>query len=175
METEPPFSSPQPGPTQEASSPATNRRKSGRVTRKPALYAESYGANDSATAGSSKRKRAGGDDEEDVEEDADASEPEADESANEEPDEEELREKRRAARKASSKKASVPKAKAKPRSAKKPKVASNGIGSQLAFRPATNGKKTVSSRPRKPIVRPSLAAGERGLYGKFTVLSRSLW
>ncbi|KAE8318088.1 hypothetical protein BDV41DRAFT_523422 [Aspergillus transmontanensis] len=167
METEPPLSSPQPGPTQEASSPATNRRKSGRVTRKPALYAESYGANDSATAGSSKRKRAGGDDEEDVEEDADASESEVDESANEEPDEEELREKRRrAARKASSKKASEPKAKAKPRSAKKPKVASNGIGSQLAFRPATNGKKSVSSRPRKPIVRPSLAAGERGLYAE---------
>lgn len=172
METEPPLSSPQPGPTQEASSPSTNRRKSGRVTRKPELYAESYGANDIATAGSTKRKRAGGDDEEDVEEDADASEPEVDQSADEEPDEEELREKRRAARKATSKKAtSQPKAKAKPRSAKKPKVAGNGIGSQLAFRPATNGKKTVFSRPRKPIVRPSLAAGERGLYGKFIVVS----
>ncbi|OGM41528.1 nuclear cohesin complex subunit (Psc3) [Aspergillus bombycis] len=167
METEPPLSSPQPGPTQEASSPSTNRRKSGRVTRKPELFAQSYTANDSAIAGSSKRKRAGGDDEEDIEEAADASEPDVDESADEEPDEEELREKRRAARKASSKKAtSEPKAKAKPRSAKKPKVAGNGIGSQLAFRPATNGKKTVSSRPRKPMVRPSLAAGERGLYAE---------
>ncbi|KAE8380127.1 hypothetical protein BDV26DRAFT_148492 [Aspergillus bertholletiae] len=167
METEPPLSSPQPGPTPEASSPSTNRRKSGRVTRKPELYAQSYGANDSATAGGSKRKRASGDDEEDVEEDVDASEPEVEESADEEPDEEELREKKRAARKASSKKAtSGSKAKTKPRSAKKPKVAGNGIGSQLAFRPATNGNTTISSRPRKPKVRPSLAAGERGLYAE---------
>ncbi|KAE8388650.1 hypothetical protein BDV23DRAFT_158503 [Aspergillus alliaceus] len=168
METEPPLSSPQLGPTEDAASSSTNRRKSGRVTRKPELYAEKFGANDSATPGRSKRKRTGGDDdEESVEGDADASEPEVDESADEEPDEEELREKRRAARKASSKKAtSESKAKAKPRSAKKPKVAGSGIGSQLAFRPATNGKRTVSSRPRKPKVRPSLAAGERGLYAE---------
>ncbi|KAE8352857.1 hypothetical protein BDV28DRAFT_119462 [Aspergillus coremiiformis] len=168
METESPLSSPKSGLTQDASSPSANRRKSGRVTRKPELYAQSYGANDSATAGSSKRKRAGDDDDEgDVEEDEDVSESEADESANDEPDEEELREKRRAARKASSKKAtSESKAKAKPRSAKKPKVAANGIGNQLAFRPATNGKKAASSRPRKPKVRPSLAAGERGLYAE---------
>ncbi|KAF7585816.1 hypothetical protein BBP40_010058 [Aspergillus hancockii] len=164
METEPPLSSPQPGSTQDPSSPSTNRRKSGRVTRKPELYAEKFGVSDGATAGSSKRKRAGGDDEDVVDEVEDASEPEGDESADEEPDEEELRAERRAARKALSKKAtSESKGKAKPRSSKKPKVAGNGIGSQLAFRPATNGKKTVS-RPRKPKVRPSLAAGERGLY-----------
>jgi cohesin complex subunit SA-1/2 len=133
------------------------------------LYAERYGASDGTTASTSKRKRAGGD-EEDAEDEENASKPEGGESSDEEPDEEELRAKKRAARKASTKKTtSDTKGKTKSRSAKKPKVAGNGIGSQLAFRPATNGKKTLS-RPRKPTVRPSLAAGEKGLYGTFPFL-----
>lgn len=165
METDSRPSSPQPGATQEASTPQTDRRKSGRATRKPELYSQKFGANEGATPGGSKRKRATpGDDNEDEAEDA--SESESGESNDEEPDAEELREKKRAARKAAAKKtASGTKAKPKSRSSKKPKVTSNGIGSELAFRPAaTNGKKPAP-RPRKPLTRPSLAAGEKGLYG----------
>ncbi|KAI9039657.1 cohesin subunit IRR1 [Aspergillus affinis] len=164
METDSRPSSPQPGPTQEASTSQTDRRKSGRTTRRPELFSQSYGANEGTAPGGSKRKRATPGDENEDEAD-DASEPESDESNDEEPDAEELREKKRAARRAAVKKtASGTKPKPKSRSSKKPKVASNGIGNQLAFRPAaTNGKK-AASRPRKPLTRPSLAAGEKGLF-----------
>ncbi|KAA8648235.1 hypothetical protein EYZ11_012175 [Aspergillus tanneri] len=170
MENDSRPSSPQPG--QDAASPQTDRRKSGRMTRKPELFSQSYGANEGAAAGGSKRKRTTPGDDED--ENENASESGSDESNDDEPDEEELKEKRRAARKASSKKAtSGTKGKLKSRSSKKPKVASNGIGSQLAFRPATtNGKKTVS-RSRKLQTRPSLAAGEKGLYAEVFSKSRS--
>lgn len=144
---------------QTQSSPASDRRKSGRVSKKPELFSQSY--NDTK----SKRKRAEGEDDE--EEDDNVSESESDDTADSEPDEEELREKKRAARKTSTRKQSSTKTgKSKssvPRSSKKQKVG-NGIRGQLALRPAANGKRTVS-RPRKPKARPSLAAGETGLFG----------
>lgn len=168
MEDESRPSSPQPGLAQEStSSPATDRRKSARVTRKPELLSQSYS---DATAGGAKRKRGttGEDDEGAGEEDEEEEPEDASESGSEdeEPDEEEFREKKRALRKKSTKKA--PKSQAGSRTtpaAKKPKIAGNGIGGQLALRPATNGRHTTS-RPRKPKVRPSLAAGEHGLYGR---------
>lgn len=141
-----------------------DRRKSGRASKKPELYSQTY--NDGDAVGGEKRKRTNGDDDE---EDEDMSESESDE-ADDEPDEEELRERKRAARRTLTKKSSGSKSKPKPRSshsAKKVKVG-NGAGGQLAYRPA-NGKRTVS-RPKKPKVRPSLAAGETGLYGMFLVL-----
>lgn len=165
METDSRPSSPQPGPTQDASTPQTDRRKSGRATRKPELYSQRYGADEGAVPGGSKRKRATpGDDNEEAD---DASGSENDESNDDEPDAEELREKKRAARRAAAKKtASGAKAKPKSRSSKKPKVTTeNGIGSQLAFRPATANGRKAASRSRKPVVRPSLVAGEKGLYG----------
>lgn len=161
MEEESRPSSPEPG-TQES----TDRRKSGRVTRKPELLSQSYS---DAAAGGAKRKRgtrgedgegAEGEDDEDPE---DASESGSDD---EEPDEEEFGANKRAARNKGPKKSSNPRGKSRTApAAKKPKVAGNGIGGQLALRPATIGKQR--SRPRKPRMRPSLAAGERGLYGTF--------
>lgn len=166
MEDESRPSSSQADMTQEpTSTQATDRRKSGRATRKPELLSQSY---TDGTGSKRKRDAAGEDDEDAGEEEEDQEVDDASESESNEEDayEEELREKKRAARKKSTKKASTtPKTKAKPRTTKKVKVAGNGIGGQLALRPAAaNGKRTVS-RPRKPKVRPSLAAGERGLYG----------
>lgn len=138
------------------SSPASDRRKSGRVSKKPELFSQEY-----KDAGS-KRKRADGDDDDDVE---DVSASESDD-ATDEPDEEELREKRRAARKSSAKNQSSARGKPKSRpahSAKKQRVG-NGVRGQLALRPAANGKRTVS-RPKKTKARPSLVAGETGLFG----------
>ena len=176
MESGSPLSSPEPGqPTQNTtSSPSRDTRKSGRVTRKPELFAETY----HDISGRTKRKRPSAGDrddgDEDGEEDEDASESDSDNASDDDPDEEELREKKRAARKALRKKSSTgPKGKPTSRAAKKPKVGpSNGVGNQdLAFRPATNGKrKPAASRPRKPKVRPSLAAGESGLYGTSSIL-----
>ncbi|KKK20540.1 hypothetical protein P175DRAFT_0497988 [Aspergillus ochraceoroseus IBT 24754] len=176
MEIESRPSTPEPGPSQDVSPSASpspgDRRKSGRVTRKPDLYSQSYSAPNGATAGGAKRKRAATGEEENDEEredEEDASETESEDIDDQDPDEEELREKKRAARKAAAKRgAAGTKSKAKSqgsRSAKKPKVAGNGIGSQLALRPAANGAKPAS-RPRKPKVRPSLAAGETGLYAE---------
>lgn len=168
MEDESRPSSPQAGMSQEpASTPGTDRRKSGRLTRRPELFSQSYG---DATPGGAKRKRGNaGEDDEDAEEEQGQEPDDASESGGDEDeaDEEELREKKRAARKKPSKKSSSSgtKSTAKPRTTKKARVASNGIAGQLALRPAANGKKP-SSRPRKPKVRPSLAAGEHGLYGK---------
>ncbi|KAL2829249.1 hypothetical protein BDW59DRAFT_142378 [Aspergillus cavernicola] len=172
METESRLSTPQPGLTQDTSSPSGDRRKSGRATRRPELFSQRLGASNGAIEGSAKRKRTttGDENEDDIEDAQDASEPESEEfEDDDEPDEEELREQRRAARKASAKRPpSGTKAKPKSqgaRSSKKPKVTGNGIGNQLALRPATNGRKPAS-RPRKPTVRPSLAAGESGLYAE---------
>lgn len=133
------------------STPAEDRRKSGRATRRPEVFSQT-------THSSGKRKRGdaleGGDevdssgsDSDDVDEDA---------------DEEELREKRRAARRAGPKNTGTKK---RSHASKKPKVAGNGVRKQLAFRPALNGR-LATARPRNPKVRPSLAQGERGLYGK---------
>ncbi|KAL4909282.1 hypothetical protein BDW74DRAFT_174487 [Aspergillus multicolor] len=168
MEPELRFSSPQPALTQDTATPSGDRRKSGRATRKPELFSQTYSDANGATAGGAKRKRtATGDENEN--EIQDASEPESEDvEEDDEPDEEELREQRRVARRASSKKTSAgTKSKPKsqgPRSAKKPKVTGNGIN-QLPLRPATNGKKPVP-RPKRPQVRPSLAAGESGLYAE---------
>jgi cohesin complex subunit SA-1/2 len=49
--------------------------------------------------------------------------------------------------------------------AKKPRISANGVGKQLALRPATNGK-PAAPRTRKPIARPSLAADADGLYAE---------
>lgn len=143
---------------------SSDRRKSGRVSKKPELFSRSY--NDADSPGGSKRKRANGDANEDTGEEDEVSESESDDAADDETDEEELRERKRVARLSSAKKpsGSIAKTKSRPsHSAKKVKVG-NGIGGQLAMRPATNGK---VRRARKPKVRPSLAAGETGLYGTF--------
>lgn len=139
------------------------------MTRKPELYSQSFGASNGATAGGAKRKRTTtGDDNDDDNElsNEDASESDSDEPGDEDPDEEELREKKRAARKAAAKKqSSSSKPKPKSRTAKKPKVAANGLPSRLALRPAANGKKPVS-RPRQMKARLTMAAREGGLYGR---------
>ncbi|RAH67635.1 cohesin subunit IRR1 [Aspergillus aculeatinus CBS 121060] len=178
METESPLSTPQPEPaTQSDASPSTDRRKSGRVTRRPELYSQSYSASNGATPSGAKRKRAATGDSNDEGEEGEQSEDHASESddiesADEEPDEEELREQKRAARKASSKKQTSGSSKSKSnksqssRSAKKPKVAAaagNGIGRQLALRPATNGKR---SRPKQMKARLTMAARQGGLYAE---------
>ncbi|GAB1214698.1 hypothetical protein ATERTT37_003862 [Aspergillus terreus] len=158
MDTESQLPDLHPEATQDTIPPSTDRRKSGRMTRRPDLYSSSYG---DATGSKRKRDPTNPDNDEDIDDDQDVSESDSDDANDDEPDEEELRERKRAARKAS-RRTSGSKSKPKPRSAKKPKVAANGIGSQLAFRPAVNGKK--SSRKHK--VRPSLAAGETGLYAE---------
>ncbi|KAL4760609.1 cohesin subunit IRR1 [Aspergillus foveolatus] len=169
MEPELRFSSPQPGLTQDTASPSRDRRKSGRATRRPELFSQTYSDANGATAGGAKRKRTTtGDENEDEVEDVSGSESE-EVDEDDEPDEEELREKRRAARKASAKKSSSG-TKSKPktqgsRSAKKPKVTETRIGNQLPLRPAANGKRLVA-RPKKMQVRPSLAARETGLYAE---------
>ncbi|PLN77051.1 putative nuclear cohesin complex subunit [Aspergillus taichungensis] len=169
MDPESQLTSPEPDLAEADSS--TNRRKSGRATRKPELFSQNYSSQNGATPGKRKRNATGDDNDEDEDSEGhdedieDASESE-DDVSNDEPDEEELREKKRAARRASAKKAaSGSKPKTKSRSAKKPRFVENGTGNQLAFRPAPSGRKAVS-RPRKPKVRPSLAAGERGLYAE---------
>ncbi|KAJ5945562.1 hypothetical protein N7454_002401 [Penicillium verhagenii] len=78
-------------------------------------------------------------------------------------DEEVFKERKRTARKAGTKKST---SKNTSRAAKKPKVAGNGVRRQLAFRPAALNGRLPTSRPRKPQVRPSLAAGESGLYAE---------
>jgi cohesin complex subunit SA-1/2 len=123
------------------------RRKSGRVVKKPELFAAS------SPVGRAKRKRT---DESDNEVDtADAmSEEEPEESSEGEPDEEELREKRR-------------KSKNKPAgrkpATKKPKP--NGETMSLAIRPA-NPKASKPKKPRKVLARKSAIADDaNGLYG----------
>lgn len=143
-------------PSSPSSTPAEDRRKSGRATRRPEVFSQST---HSANA-SSKRKR--GDAHDAEVSDEDVSETDSDDAGDDEADEEEMREKRRAARKTGSKKNVSKKGS---RATKKPKTAGNGIRKRLAFRPAHNGR-LPASRPRNPKVRPSLAAGERGLFGE---------
>lgn len=143
-----------------SSTPAEDRRKSGRATRRPDVFSQSTHSTQEQLSGG-KRKRGDAPGTEDS--DNASSESESDDGMDDDADEEELRAKRRAARKAAPKKAQTKK---RSHAAKKPKFASNGLGRQLAFRPALNGK-LPSARPRtKPKVRPSLAAGERGIYGE---------
>ncbi|CAL5873327.1 uncharacterized protein PFLUO_LOCUS7598 [Penicillium psychrofluorescens] len=148
MEVDDPPTSPEAGST----TPAEDRRKSGRATRRPDIFSQS--------THSAKRKRGEPRGDDDSESD-DASESDSDDAADEDADEEELRERRRAARKATTKKLSNSR---KSHAAKKPKVTANGLARQLAFRPA-NGR-LPGSRPKKARPRPSLAAGERGLFAE---------
>jgi cohesin complex subunit SA-1/2 len=143
-------------PSSPSSTLAEDRRKSGRATRRPEVFSQTT---HSAVPGG-KRKRGEAHNAENSDEDM--SESDTDEAGDDEADEEEQREKRRAARRTGTKKSASKKGS---RAAKKPKVAGNGVGKQLAFRPAPNGR-LPASRPRKPKVRPSLAAGERGLFGE---------
>ena len=146
--------------TDYSSTPGGDRRKSGRMTRRPQVFSQSAHSTNEATA-SMKRKI---DDARDGNDDDNLLDSESDDTVDDEADEEELRAELRAARSSRSKKSTTRKG---PRAAKKPKVASNGTGRQLAFRPAPNGR-LPTSRPRKPKARPSLAAGEKGLFGKCT-------
>ncbi|KAL4893460.1 hypothetical protein BDV59DRAFT_26022 [Aspergillus ambiguus] len=159
MDTESQLTTPHPEATQVSLSPSsTDRRKSGRTTRRPELFSQRY-----SDATGSKRKRDPSNpdnDDDDVDDDQDLSESESDDPNDDEPDEEELRERKLAARKASRK--AVSGSKPKSRSAKKPRVAGHGVGSRLALRPAINGKKSS----RQPRVRDSLAVGEKGLFAE---------
>ncbi|CAG8054368.1 unnamed protein product [Penicillium olsonii] len=141
------------------STPAHDRRKSGRQTRRPEAFSQSTFSAEDQASGKRKRNEARDDDEEDV------SESDSDDAGDDETDEEEKREKRRAARRNGTKNSSNSKSKSKgSHASKKPKV-TNGLGRQLAFRPATAGR-LPAARSRKPKVRPSLAAGERGLFAE---------
>ncbi|OJJ51195.1 hypothetical protein ASPZODRAFT_56383 [Penicilliopsis zonata CBS 506.65] len=146
-----------------ASSPAADRRKSGRVSRKPQLFSqEGHGSR-------AKRKRDGDDDDDndddnedgDVDEEGpDALDEESEEEEDDEPDEEELREKQRSGRRMANRKAPAgSRAKPKAHTAKKPRVAGNGARRQLALRPAV-------SRPRKRAAKFSFAAEVGGLYAE---------
>lgn len=161
------------------SPPAESRRKSGRATRKPELFSQVSADDNAGNSGRSKRKRAtpqdedneddgeGGDEVDQDEQDASESE-----ESEGEADEEELREKRRAAARRSSgqkKKSNAnPKSKSKsggPRAAKKPKI-TNGFGTELAIRPAVNGRK-AASRPKKARAKPGqIDVDEDGLFGR---------
>lgn len=155
-----PLSSPA-GHTYDPSSTPTEARKSRRTTRRPDVFSQSTHSIIESASGKRKWDDTR-DHDDDGDEDEDASESESDDAGDDDADEEELREKQRAARKARAKKPSNPKGK-RSHAAKKPKVG-NGIKKKLAFRPAANGR-LPTSRPKKPKVRPSLAAGERGLFG----------
>ncbi|RYO64741.1 hypothetical protein AA0113_g5792 [Alternaria arborescens] len=124
------------------------RRKSGRVSKKPARFAPG-----ASPTGSTKRKR-GDDNDSGVDATEPPSEEESEESSEGEPDEEELRERRR--RK---------KAKATARKPASKKAKTNGDSVSLAIRPANNATKKVSKRPRKAPIRKSALPDEtEGLY-----------
>lgn len=127
-----------------SSTSSAPRRKSGRVTRKPAPFVPA-----ASPAGSAKRKRATTNDgDPDVD---DVSDDEEQEESSDEPDEEELRDRRR-------KKKTKPTTR-KP-ATKKPKT--NGETVNLAIRPATGKPK----KPRKaPIRKSALVEDAEGLYG----------
>ncbi|KAJ6113582.1 hypothetical protein N7523_006899 [Penicillium sp. IBT 18751x] len=148
-------------PRSPSSTPAEDRRKSGRQTRRPEVFSQSNHSAEVNARG--KRKR--GDLHDNEDDDEDESESDSDDVEDSEADEEELREKRRAARKTGTKSKNSA-AKKGSRSTKKPKVTGNGVGRQLAFRPAALNGRLPASRPRKPRVRPSLAAGEHGLFAE---------
>jgi cohesin complex subunit SA-1/2 len=124
------------------------RRKSGRVSKKPAPFVPA-----SSPAGSAKRKRDERDDEQD--EDAemqDISSEEEEESSEGEPDEEELKERRKKNKR---------KAAARKPAPKKPKT--NGEPVSLAIRPAT--KKAPKKQRKAPIRKSAVAEDTEGIYG----------
>lgn len=143
-----------------SSTPAEDRRKSGRTTRRPDTFSQSTHSILEEAAGG-KRKRSDADGSEG--EDNDESDSDSDDTSDDEADEEELRAKKLAARKPAQRKSTARKG---PRASKKPKVAGNGVRKQLAFRPALNGRLPNSRWLNKSKVRPSLAAGEHGIFGE---------
>lgn len=150
--------------TEASGSPHTSIRKSGRTTRKPNLYSDYSEVN---ARGGSKRKRvAPRDGEEENEENT--SEPDSEEEEDgTDSGEERIKVRRKAVHKVPTKRKVATKSKGKSHAthaAKKPKISANGVGKQLALRPATNGK-PAAPKNRKPIARPSLAADVDGLYG----------
>jgi hypothetical protein len=137
-----------PPPTDQVASSAA-RRKSGRVSKRPARFAPG-----TSPTGSTKRKRGDGNDS-GVDATEAPSEEDSEESSEGEPDEEELRERRR------KKKAKAPARKPAPKKAK-----INGESVSLAIRPASNATKKASKRPRKAPIRKSALPDEtEGLYG----------
>lgn len=144
-----------------SSTPAEDRRKSGRTTRRPDTFSQStHSILEEAAGGKRKRSDADGSEGEDNDEsDSDSD----DDTSDDEADEEELRAKKLAARKPAQRKSTARKG---PRASKKPKVAGNGVRKQLAFRPALNGRLPNSRWLNKSKVRPSLAAGEHGIFGE---------
>lgn len=136
------------GTDQVASSAA--RRKSGRVSKRPARFAPG-----ASPTGSTKRKR-GDDNDSGVDATEPPSDDESEESSEDEPDEEELKERRRRN-----------KAKASARKPASKKAKTNGESVSLAIRPASNAtKKPATKRPRKAPVRKSALPDEtEGLYG----------
>ncbi|KAF1815728.1 hypothetical protein P152DRAFT_390087 [Eremomyces bilateralis CBS 781.70] len=124
-----------------------NRRKSGRVVKKPEVFAPP------TSSQATKRKRDYGAEDEDVDMEDDASDEDDEDEDDSEPSEEERREQRRNKRKSGSQR--------KP-AAKKPKA--NGAGEvNLAIRPAVRAAK--AKRSRRPRPRESAIAVGKGLYG----------
>ncbi|KAK2794358.1 hypothetical protein FQN52_008717 [Onygenales sp. PD_12] len=163
-------SSPLSEPQEGNSSPAGNRRKSGRAKRKPELFSTAT----YTSSGTTKRKRparheddapdageSGVEDEVDTLQEEEEDD-EDEEDSGDEPDEEELKEQRRAARKAASKKKKEPKKPKAKRPAKKPKIA-NGVMTELTIRPAVNGSRPAP-KSKKPRTMPSDFTVEDGLY-----------
>ncbi|KAJ5713659.1 uncharacterized protein N7483_010840 [Penicillium malachiteum] len=147
-------------PSNPSSTPAEDRRKSGRMTRRPDIFSQStHSSHDQNSGGKRKRDDAHG-----AEDTDDASSESESDGMEDYADEEELKSKRRAARKTKTAAKKITTKKRLP-AAKRPKVVTNGLGRQLAFRPALNGR-APTARSRKPQVRPSLAAGEHGLYAE---------
>ncbi|KAL1957373.1 hypothetical protein VTO42DRAFT_6053 [Malbranchea cinnamomea] len=145
-----------------------NRRRSGRVRRKPEFF-----SSQTFSQRSTKRKRRSGHEEAN---DASDSAPEPDEDDEDlddedvddtegEADEEELKERRRALRRAAKSKNKEDKKTRTKRAAKKPRVA-NGSTAELAFRPAVNGQ-GPPAKTKKSRARPSgLATDEEGLFAE---------
>ncbi|KAL9623451.1 MAG: hypothetical protein Q9160_002344 [Pyrenula sp. 1 TL-2023] len=144
-------------PSSSAAQDGANRRKSGRQTRKPELFAQEEHLGSVIPNGSAKRKRApnGVKETEPRGDGGKESSSEEEEEEEESADEEELKEKRRASR---NKKA------AKKPAAKKAKV-TNGIGSPLAIRtaPSAKSKAPNTAKVQKARSRPSQMNRE-GLY-----------
>jgi cohesin complex subunit SA-1/2 len=131
----------------------TNRRKSGRVHRKPELFAEEHHQG-SLSNGSAKRKRADNEELAEDEEAGSGSDVSSSEESDGEPDEEELKEKRRQSRNKTSK----PVAK---------KAKTNGTSTTLAIRSANIESKpgTKAAKVQKARARPSQLQ-QVGLYAQ---------
>ncbi|KAL9112506.1 MAG: hypothetical protein Q9187_007767, partial [Circinaria calcarea] len=127
---------------------ATNRRRSGRATQKPALYQQDPNIAIRSN-GNGKRKRAVTVEVELEDEDVEESSPDESEG---DPDEEELKEKR--------KKASKLKPTPKKPAAKRSKTVTN-TAMKLPMRPATNGVKKTP-KPRKPRARQNTDTADEG-------------